>query len=236
MDLASASEVLEIDARAVISASGLSLPENLSVAEWIGIGRKLVLADKAVQWALGDWWVYGEHHYGDRAAIAIQIGERDFQTLMNYGSVSRSIEASRRREVLPWSAHAEVAALEADVQDKILASAADLDWSVRDVRQAVKEYRGAIGAPAKPRDISSQASDDPADETPAIEIVNPNPSAEGRRAFIDMLDLADHALSSDGLEKLIRQGRLDHARIRSLARRLEWLASEIEAHAKGQAA
>lgn len=55
---------------------------------------------------------FGSHRYGDRAQAAAQgMFGRAFQSLMNTASVARKFDTSRRREVLSFKHHAEVAAL-----------------------------------------------------------------------------------------------------------------------------
>ena len=151
---------LELEDRAVITGMGLSLPDDLSFDDWLKIGRKLMLADKAVQWAIGDWWASGDHRYGERAAAAIDpaTGENRLQRYMDYAWVARRIETSRRHEVLSWSAHKEVAALEPDVQDNILERAVENGWGSREVRAAVKEYKDRLANGNKPR-LSAQTPD-----------------------------------------------------------------------------
>ena len=69
----------------------------------------------------GDWWTFGGHRYGDRARAAAQgIFGRSFQGLADCGFVARAFETSRRREVLSFSHHAEVAALPPDEADELL--------------------------------------------------------------------------------------------------------------------
>lgn len=245
---------LVIEQRAEITGRGLSLPECLGFDEWMLIGRKLMLADRAVQWAIGDWWVYGDHRYGERAAAAIDpmSGANRLQTYMNYATVSRRIETSRRREVLSWSAHAEVAALDRDVQDAILDRAVENGWSSREVRAAVHEYKAALESSKRKADpeiidvepeaeeseedgtVSQPASGgiitpDAAERIGAALVSNVEPISDPRAIFGQALALAESALSADSVEALTTYNRLDPARIRSVARRLEWLAAELEA-------
>lgn len=151
---------LEIESRAAITGSGLSLPADLSYDEWLGVGRKLMLADKAVQWAIGDWWIYGDHAYGERASAAIDpaSGENRLQRYMDYGFVARAIETSRRREVLSWSAHREVAGLEPKIQDAILDRAVENGWRSREIRAAVREYKARLAEGNEPK-LSAQTPD-----------------------------------------------------------------------------
>lgn len=141
--------MLTITDKAVVGPQGLSLPEGLSYDDWLGVGRKLMLADRAVQWAIGDWWAYGDHAYGERAAAAINpdSGENRLQRYMNYAWVARAIEPPDRREVLSWSSHEAVAALEPDQRNRILDKAVENGWGSREVRAAVREFKHQIKAP-----------------------------------------------------------------------------------------
>ena len=55
-----------------------------------------------------------------RAAQALDSETYSFQTFKDAGWVAGAIETSRRRDVLSWSHHKEVAALEPDEQDRFL--------------------------------------------------------------------------------------------------------------------
>jgi hypothetical protein len=121
---------------------GLNLPPNLTFDQWDRIGRQLQLADIAIQWWIGDWLVYGEHRWGDKYAQAIEVTGRREQTLKNYHFVASSIEKSRRRYELNYSIHAEVAPLEPEEQDRVLAKAAgDPHPTVKGVRRQVDKIR-----------------------------------------------------------------------------------------------
>ena len=130
-----------------VTRTALVLPDDLSETKWQTVGDKLAEAESGVMWWLGDWWAFGETKvYGKRKDFASALEVRGgfcFQTLANAGSVSRAIETSRRREVLPWSLHAEVAGLESEQQNEAL------DWAegkwpritVRDMRRYVRRLK-----------------------------------------------------------------------------------------------
>lgn len=121
----------------------LDLPEGLSFEEWKEIGRKLCIGSQAINWHIGDWWAYGDHHYGDRAKLSAEgIFGKEFQTLMNLASVARKFEPSRRREV-PFSHHVEVAALPAETADELLERAEREQLSSRDLRREVQVIKAA---------------------------------------------------------------------------------------------
>ncbi len=113
--------------------------------EWRAIGVALAEVDRARQWWIGDWWAPGDHVYGERAAQALD-SEWSFQTFANAGWVANKIQTSRRREVLTFSHHVEVAALEPAEQDQLLDAAEKKGWSSNELRKAVRAYRRALAA------------------------------------------------------------------------------------------
>lgn len=136
-----------------VTKVGLTLPEDLDFEDWEAVGKQLLFMSSACLWWVGDWWAFGEHHYGERTSqFTGPDGEWTFalafQTCMNAGSVSRAIETSRRREALPWSFHAEVAAQDLGVQDQLLtwceeplAAEGGQHRSIRELRQKVRQHK-----------------------------------------------------------------------------------------------
>jgi hypothetical protein len=92
-------------------------------------GRPVVLGyfEGAIAWWIGDWWIYGQHKYGKRAAIVKSADWRGptFQTCSNYGLISRGFEQSRRRDRLTFAHHREVIELPLPDQERILDAAQD---------------------------------------------------------------------------------------------------------------
>lgn len=125
------------------SPVGLVLPGRLSFDHWARIGRQLQLAELAVQWWIGDWLNYGETRYGDKYTQAVEEFGRKKQTLMNYAYVARRIEISRRREIVDFSTHVEVASLEPEDQEKVLAKAAKEHSSRNTVRREAEKIKRA---------------------------------------------------------------------------------------------
>src|SRR5271170_1865578 len=117
----------------------LTLPEALSFAEWADVGRELARSRNRIQWLVGDWWRFGAHRYGQRRLAVEQWGGPSFLTSENYGWVAGAFaETSRRREVLTFSHHAEVAALDPADADALL------DWCLdmpAGSRRSVHELR-----------------------------------------------------------------------------------------------
>lgn len=128
------------------STTGLTLADGLDVEAWADIGGQLRRAVEGGLWMCGDWWIYGERVYGQRArAVAEGIGWT-LQTCMNAGTVARAFAPSRRREVLSFSHHAEVAALDEHAQDEMLDQAEAEGWSRERLRAEVAQRRRSVPA------------------------------------------------------------------------------------------
>lgn len=133
------------------TSTSLKLPEGLKYDHWERIGRQLQLADMAVQWWIGDWLVFGERKYSEKYSQALEdLTGRKTQTLMNYAYVAKAIEISRRREIVDFSTHAEVASLPPEEQERILAKAAKEKLSRNTVRREAERVKRAIQP--KPKD------------------------------------------------------------------------------------
>lgn len=134
------------------SERGWDFPSDLSREEWIAIGRELGRAERGISWWIGDWWAFGEHRYGDRKAIveAPDWQGPAFQVCENYASIARNFATSRRREVLSFKHHAEVASLPPEDADRLL------DWCeqgdpetgevrpTRELRDEVRKVKRAL--------------------------------------------------------------------------------------------
>lgn len=146
-----ASSLRKIDLGVSLS---LDLAETTTFDQWVNIGRRLCAGSQVINWHIGDWWAFGDHQYGERAKIAAEgLFGREFQTLRNLATVSRSIEASRRRDVLTWSHHAEVASLPANEADALLERAERDGLSTRDLRREVLALRVMQGEARRARDV-----------------------------------------------------------------------------------
>lgn len=165
----------------------LDLPEDMSFDAWQSLGEKLCSGSKVLNWWIGDWWAFGDHRYGERAEAAAQgIFGREFQTLSNVASVARKFETSRRREVLPWSHHVEVAALPPDKADELLDEAERNEWSVRELRHAVKEHKAPPPSAPVKGEILNEARGDHAEPDNEDDVEPEN----YRTAFLIRVDTA----------------------------------------------
>jgi hypothetical protein len=141
--------------------------DDLDVAEWTVLGRRLGTIGRGVAWWIGDWVNYGNTNFGEKYSRAATITGYDVQSLMNMSYVATRFGGSRRREKLSWSHHAELAALPVEHQEMWLENAERGRISVHGLREAVRAWRaGQPGARAmsrtgRPRPVVVQANRDP---------------------------------------------------------------------------
>ena len=120
-----------------------SLPAGLSFEDWQEAGATLFTIVSGVQWAMGEWWLYGETQFGEEAAQALPL-DYQLKTIQNAAWVASAIPSSRRRVELSFSHHAEVAGLPPDEQDRLLSLAVDKQLSVRELRLELRPARAAL--------------------------------------------------------------------------------------------
>jgi hypothetical protein len=131
------------------SSTRLDLAESLDFDEWCALGAELARVERGHQWWIGDWWTFGGHRYGERAKAAAEgLFGRSFQGLMDCGFVARKFETSRRRELVSFKHHREVASLPPPEADELLDQAEAESWSTRQLRAEVK-----VAADEQPSDV-----------------------------------------------------------------------------------
>jgi hypothetical protein len=126
------------------TSTGLIIDPGVPFDQWARYGRKLQLADKGIQWALGDWVTYGDAHFKERAAQAVEFSGLKIKTLQNYATVAKAVTKSRRRDsdLVDFATHSEVAMLPEDEQERILAQAeADPEFTRQRARKEAKRAK-----------------------------------------------------------------------------------------------
>jgi hypothetical protein len=142
-----------------VEKSGLLFLDKLSLHSWETVGRQLVSIVDSSTWWIADWLSYGESSFQDRYLEALKKTNLSYQTLRNYAWVARRFEIARRRDVLSFGHHAEVAALEQPEQDYWLRKAEELGWSRNQLRSEVKaSQRERRIASAQPGADSAESS------------------------------------------------------------------------------
>jgi hypothetical protein len=119
--------------------------DDIDVVAWVRVGHRLGAMTRCSQWLLGDWIRYGTARWGEKYTEAARITGYDVQSLRNIAYVAGRVEASRRRDNLTWSHHAEVCSLEPEEQDRWLDLAAAERMSVADLRIELRTARRCGG-------------------------------------------------------------------------------------------
>jgi site-specific DNA-methyltransferase (adenine-specific) len=129
------------------------LPEGLNLGQWLAIGETLQRMERSVMWWLGDWWRYGERHYGEMASQASRDAIKDttghtYHTARAAGYVASRFESDSRLSDVPWSYHQSVAALPSDDAIDLLETAKREAWNRQEIRDHAKERQNVIAVEA----------------------------------------------------------------------------------------
>jgi len=123
-----------------IDRVSLSIPEDITLDESLDFWAFLLDLHSRIQWLIGDFLVFAENRqWGETYAKKAEEFGYTVESLYNMASVCRRVEFSRRREKLTFGHHDAVAALDPDDQTNWLLQAEDNGWSVRDLRQAIRD-------------------------------------------------------------------------------------------------
>lgn len=129
-----------------------------SFDEWLKAGRKLLDVSGCINWWLGDWLNYGTaREWGHKYTEAAKLLEIDGAVLTQYAYVSARVQFSTRVEKLSWSHHREVCALDTGHQRMWLFKAVANEWSVSDLRQAIRQAQSEGDREVQPREFSPVA-------------------------------------------------------------------------------
>lgn len=170
----------------------LVLPASLPFERWQEIGRELAAREKVLNWWIGDWWAFGEHRYGDRAkAVAQEAFGLSFSRLASIGSVARAFgQGCRRRQVVAWSHHEEVAPLarqSPEAAQMLLDRAEREQMSVSQLRAAVRVLQGKT----VPEVLSARDEDPDHYEVLAIARAWNRAQVHNREAFLELANEAN---------------------------------------------
>jgi len=118
-------DVFEVRHGVELTPVGMNLPAVLNEEQWNDIGDQVLRLDNATNWMLGDWWVFGQHKYGERKKwLAEQKAKRaqvkSFQTLKIIAGVCRAFTRFRRRNLVSFEMHRELLGLKESEQDSFL--------------------------------------------------------------------------------------------------------------------
>ncbi len=168
-----------------------SPPEGMTFEQWEEALVGLLAVDWALPWMLGDCLNAGEAAFGQLYAQAIPADRYAVSTLANLKWVASRIEASRRRERVPFSHHQEIAPLEPKEQDR---------WLERSETEGMT--RKALRAALRPLVAGPAGEGDGEATEPEAEILPPKakPTTEYHDADEDQLESLKRAWNRAGQE------------------------------------
>jgi hypothetical protein len=108
-----------------------------TVEEWLVPLQFVLWCQRASPWWIGDMLNAGDARLGEAFSQACE-GLVSAEMLQRYESVARRVPPRNRRAALSWSAHAAVARLPHDQQQRMLALAEKHGWSSTELRIRVR--------------------------------------------------------------------------------------------------
>lgn len=170
--------------------TGVEVVGDPTFDEWQSAFTDLTRAQGSIHWWLGDMLAVGEARYGERYTQAVDATGYAVQTLMHMVFVASHVAPERRRPTLSFTHHKEVASLEPDDQEALLAEAEQRGWRSREMAEAVRAYKGAL-KPGKPDNLPAREdSATPAPQSESENRTTPAPIPAATEAAIEDLDLA----------------------------------------------
>ena len=140
-----AEALVRLEEAGALSGIGLDLSvrPGLTYEQYASIGALLGRATTALRFAAGDWLVFGEEVFGERAADTSELLGMSPEGRMELARVARAIPRSRRRAGLSWGHHRLLAArwIEPQTREELLDEAQRSGWSVRELEAVVRERR-----------------------------------------------------------------------------------------------
>jgi hypothetical protein len=129
------------------TATELVLPDGLPYEDWARLGHALGRMDRAVQFWLGDWLMYGEHTYGEKfAQAASETGLSEEKLKQCQWVASRFTRVHSRRAALSFTHHRAVAGLEPEMADAMLLQAEVEGLSSAELGRRVKQANHSVAA------------------------------------------------------------------------------------------
>lgn len=133
----------DLETSGSLTATGFSLPPEVSFEQYEAIGNLFGSAHEALKFAIGDWILQGEQIWGEEVYQAVEALGISVASRLQYIRVATRIPIERRVEGLTWSHHRAVAALEDEEQELWLNRAKDSGWSKSDLEEHLRDQKPA---------------------------------------------------------------------------------------------
>ncbi len=146
-------ELVQITSQIRATETGLILPENLQINDYIEAGNKVHSLHRSTSWMLADLLNYGDSHYGDQFSQIVDNWGYRPETLRNALYVAKRWPANRRNPNLSFAHHQCLTALDDDIADTLLAAAVEKELSVAELRTLKREYLLALNGEPEEKEI-----------------------------------------------------------------------------------
>lgn len=137
----------ELERAGHLTATSLTLPENISGDEMEAVFSMISAARDSLQWVAGDAIVHAETIFGEEAYQYIEALKISEASRAQYVRVATRIPPARRIGTLSWSHHREVASLEPEEADRMLRAAAANGWARNRLADEVRELKPPVDPP-----------------------------------------------------------------------------------------
>lgn len=125
-----------------LTGTGLQIARELSRNEWLEIGGKLIGYAVAIQWAIGDWVIYGEtRHWGATNLFteAQWKTKKSYESILQSANVARAFPPEHRKLDLSWSHYREALRLPDEDRLPMLREAVKEHWSKKTFAQEISD-------------------------------------------------------------------------------------------------
>ncbi len=164
--------------RVNFTTTAAAIPANLGWTGWLSAWETVGQVRESSKWWQGDLINFAEDKgYGQKYSQVLDSG--NYGTLKNIASVAGKFTPEMRRPNLEWSHHSAAAPLIPDHVEaalEILKTAEENNWSVNEVRAAVREYRDRAPTDVAPTPAPTQ--DVPTDLARGILAIDPSAVAD----------------------------------------------------------
>lgn len=137
-------ELSTIDNFCELNKTSLSFKREVTKEEWAKVFTGLKTIEGCVQFWIGDCLKYREQQTWGKTFKGLENSGYEEKTLENFKYVSDNLDCSLRKEQLGFNHHLAVAPLEPKQQEKYLDKAVENKWSVKELREAIRDDKHAL--------------------------------------------------------------------------------------------
>jgi len=125
--------------RFTFTKTTIAIQPETSLEAWMEVFSSIKDFHAASQFWLGDLLLFAEQSYGEEYTQVLDETDMEYHVLASYKWVAGKVKDYLRKESLTWSHHKEVAKLEPEEQDYWLNEAVEQGYSVRGLRDAIRD-------------------------------------------------------------------------------------------------